>query len=252
MFLYAQFFIKWVLCGDVAVNIWNINNSGMITWEENLVENLSQNTFRRVSKTFKTEVLGKRTLSPTVIGVGMLETLDLHTKAAEEPLLLPELDKASLDADSRINVKPMVSWKRHLDQARCWQTTWLHLSEPALKAEGWREPMAQKGAWCGLGQTGQEAEGGGEAVWVGVGCFCQQHSSSAWQCPEPGRGEASAHACSGISTQCPAPLHSTGLPLVKFWWGLSQNPSQLEGSWNHDNSPQLADDGRNYYKYRWI
>jgi len=44
-----------------------------------------------------------------VIGVGMLETLDLHTKAAEEPLLLPELDKASLDADSRINVKPMVS-----------------------------------------------------------------------------------------------------------------------------------------------
>lgn len=108
MFVDAHFFMKWALCGDVAMNRWNISNHGMIAREENnSVENFSQNTFKRVLKAFKTEVLGKYTLRPTVTCVGLLETLDLCTKVAKEPLLLPQLDKANLDTDSRINVKPI-------------------------------------------------------------------------------------------------------------------------------------------------
>lgn len=72
------------------------------------MENCSQNTFKRVLQTFKTQVLGKWTLSPTVLCVGIPGTLDLHTRVAEEPLLLLWLDKANLNADSRSNFKPTV------------------------------------------------------------------------------------------------------------------------------------------------
>lgn len=52
MFLDAQFFIKWALCDDVAMNRWNIGNHEMIAWEENpLLESFSQNTFKSVLKT---------------------------------------------------------------------------------------------------------------------------------------------------------------------------------------------------------
>lgn len=40
-----------------------------------------------------------------MIHAGMQETVDLGAKVAEEPLVLPWLDKADLDADGRINAK---------------------------------------------------------------------------------------------------------------------------------------------------
>lgn len=135
-----------------------------------------------------------------MIHAGMQETVDLGAKVAEEPLVLPWLDKADLDADGRINAKPHHLANKPSEPGKVLAND-LAAFEGAKGSRGHREEP-------GVAQSRPGRRQRREAVRARVICLCLQYSGSAWQCLGPGWREVLARA----RFPCRALPHCTGLP----------------------------------------